>query len=140
MPVLLVFRKLSPMLMSTKLFPTFSSFRFSVSDLCCDLWFTWTWILCRAIDMGLFACLYMLTYNYSTICWRCLFYSIAYFWLLCQKSGVPRCVGLHLICVFSSIALINLSVFMPIICGFLLVKLYQLEIRDGDIWGSSFIV
>ena len=61
--------------------------------LCWGLWSIWNWVLCIVIAMDLFAFFYMLIFNYaSTICWIYFLFSIWYFLLLCQKSGIHRCV------------------------------------------------
>jgi hypothetical protein len=53
------------------------------------------------------------------------FFFIVWFWLLCQKSCVHRCVGFFW--VFVSIPLI---ICMSIPCGFYCYSLLQIEIRD----------
>ena len=49
--------------------------RFSVSSFMLRSLSTWTWVLCKAIDMDLFAFFYRLTSSYaSTICQRHMFF------------------------------------------------------------------
>lgn len=61
-----IFRKWSFVPIHSKLLPTFSFMMFNVTGS------TWTWILCMATDMDLFAIFYMFASSYdSTICWRC---------------------------------------------------------------------
>jgi hypothetical protein len=55
-----LFRKLSPVLMGSRLLPTFL-LELMYLGLLCFIWFTWTWVLCKVIDMDLFAFLYMQT-------------------------------------------------------------------------------
>jgi hypothetical protein len=55
--------------------------------LCWGIWPTWTWDLCRVINMHLFAFFYMQTSSHtSTFCWSCFHFSIVYFWFICQIS------------------------------------------------------
>ena len=93
-----LFRKLSLVSMSSRLFPTFSSM-----VLYWGLRFTWIWVLCRMIDMDPFAFFYMPTFSYaSTFYWRWVFFPL-YNFGLCQKSSVHRCVDLLLDLCFGSI-------------------------------------
>jgi hypothetical protein len=67
-----LFRKLFPEPMHSRLFPTFSYIRVSVSGFVLRFWATWTWVLCQAINMNLFSFFYMqISSETSTICWRC---------------------------------------------------------------------
>ena len=53
-----IFRTKALLSMHLRLLPTFSSVWLA---LCWGLWFIWTWVLCRVIDMDLFAILIHLT-------------------------------------------------------------------------------
>lgn len=64
---------------------------------CWGLWSTWTWFLCRVIVMDLLEFSYMQTSSKISItCWRFIPFFFAWFWLLCHKPTVHRCLGLFL--------------------------------------------
>ena len=107
-------------------------------DLCWGLWSIWTWVLCIVLDMDLFAFFYMLISSYaSTICWRC-FLSLLYNFSFFVKNQIFIGVWIN---IFYLIPLIHLSVFMPIPdCFHYYSSIVELEIRDGDAFGSSFHV
>lgn len=54
-----IFRKLSPVTVSSRLFLSFFSVSFSVSGLMLMSLIHWTWVLCRVISMDLFAIFYI---------------------------------------------------------------------------------
>ena len=58
-----LFRKLSPVLMSSGLLPTFFLLDLVYLVLSWGLWSTWTWVLCRVIDMDLFPFFYIETFS-----------------------------------------------------------------------------
>jgi hypothetical protein len=67
--------------------------------LCWGPWSTWTWDLCRVINMDPFAFFYMQTVSrWAFVLLKMLSLPphIVWLWLLCQKSSVHRCVGLFL--------------------------------------------
>ena len=126
--------------MSSRLFPTFSSIKFSASGL----------MLRSLIYLNLSfvqpdkyrSIFYILSASQiSTIYLKCFlfFFSIVYFWLLCKRSSVHKCVALFLCLQFYSID--QLSVSVPTPCSFYhCCSVVQLEVRDGDSFRSSFIV
>ena len=80
--------------------------------LCWGLWSIWTCVLCIAIDLDLISFFYMLIYSYaSTIFKICFIFSISCFFV---KNQVFLIVLID-ICVFDSVSLILLSIFMPIL-------------------------
>ena len=87
-----IFRKWSPVPIQSKLLPTFSSIRFSVTKFMLSslIYLEWSFLhdgrhesICNLLRVHI-------QYT-NTFCWKC-FFSIAPFWLLCQKSDVHRCV------------------------------------------------
>jgi hypothetical protein len=74
---------------------------------------TWTWVLCRVIDMDSFEFFHKQTSNWtSTICWQCFPFSSMHLWFL-YKEFVSVCICIY-IWVFNLILLTNESDFMPI--------------------------
>ena len=80
--------------MCSRLFPTFSSIRFSVSG------FMWRSLihldlsLVQRDRMDQFAFFCILTSSWtSTSCWKGYLFSTGCFWLLCRSSSDHRCVG-----------------------------------------------
>jgi hypothetical protein len=84
----------------------FSCCSFKVSGCILRFLSTFSWYLCRVKDRDLVSVFYMKISSFpSTICWRgCLFF-IAYFGLLCQKSGECSSANLCLGCLFFSVGL-----------------------------------
>ena len=94
-----LFRKIPPVSMSSRLFLTFFSIRldFMCLVLCLGRSSTWTWALCTVSNMSLYLFLSVQTASYKTTTYiRCFLFSIVYFWFLCQRSSVHRCVVLFL--------------------------------------------
>ena len=126
-------RKLSPVSMRARLLLTFSSISFSAFG----------FMLRSLIHLDL-SCVQGDRYGSICISSTCrhpvrpapfvedaFFFSIVYFWLLYQKTGIHRCVDLCLSLWFD-----QPGCFMPIPCSFChYSSLVKLEIRDG-----SFIV
>ena len=74
-----LFRTLSPVPMSLRLSPTFSSTRFSVPHFMLRFWSTWSWVLWRGISMKPFGFFYIQPSSLtSIICWRCFLLSCVY--------------------------------------------------------------
>ena len=128
-----------PVPVSSRLFSTFSSIRFTVSGFILRSLIHLELSCMQGDNMGLFGFFYMQTSSLtSTICFRCCLISCVYFWPLYQKSG-SKGVQIY-IRVFNLIPLTNVSAFVPIQCCFYYYSLVvQLEIRDSDISRSSFI-
>jgi hypothetical protein len=124
----------------SRLLPTFSSIRFSVSSFMLRCLNHLDLILHRVINMYLFLFFYMQTFSLtSIICWRCFLFSIVYFWLLYQKSGVHMCFFMS-----ASSVWFHWSMFL-ILCQYHVFFYYyssivQLEIGGGNISSSSFII
>jgi hypothetical protein len=122
--------------MSSRLFPTFSSVRFSVSG----------FMLRSLIHLDLSFVQGDKYFHFSTyrqpvrpapFIEDVFFFSLVYFW--CQRSS--NCKYVVLLWVFNSISLINMSVSVPILCNFYhYCSVVNLEVRDGDSPSSSFIV
>ena len=81
--------------------------------LCWGPWSTWTWTLCKVINMDLFSFSYLQTASWtSTIYWRCFLFSLTVVFGFFVKDQVFISVWFYF-CVFVSIPLINLSVSIP---------------------------
>ena len=72
--------------------------------LCWGPWSTWTWALCKMINLDVFSFFYIQTASWtSTIYWRWCLCPIVWFLLVCWRSSVHKGVGLFLGLQFYSI-------------------------------------
>jgi hypothetical protein len=92
-----LFSKLSPVPMSSRIFPTSCSIDSVYLVLCWNLWYTWTWVLCMVINVDAFACLLTCRHQVilATICWRCCPFSIVWVYRLWEKIRVCRFVDVE---------------------------------------------
>jgi hypothetical protein len=138
--IVVLFTKLSSVLMYSRLSPTFCSVRFSVSGFCevyvevfdsVELEFCTGW--------NIWVCVHYSTYWHlgrpAPFIEDAFFLHISGF---CIKHHVSIGVWIY---VFNSIPLINMSAFMPVPCSFHYYNsVVQIEIRDCYTTISSFIV
>ena len=128
-------KKLALLPMCSRLFSTFLSCLIYLV-LCWGLWSTWTWVLCRVIDMDLFTFFYMRHPVIPGPFVEDVFFSPLY----SCGSFVENQVsigGWIYVWVFYSVLFIHLSVFIPIpSCLYCNRSVVKLGIRDGDTSGS----
>ena len=103
------------------------------------LWSTWTWVLCRLVDLDLFAFFYIQKPSYPAP-----FVEDAFFFHCVVLVSLLKIKCPYMwICfwIFNSISLISLTIFktMPRSFSYYL-SVVQFEIKDGDTSRSSFIV
>ena len=133
--------KQPPVSVHSRLFPTFSSIRFNVSV----FMFMSLIHLDLSFVLGDRGWVYLLSSACRHPVRPALFIEVTFFFPLCVfvifiKNQVSLSVWIY-VWVFNLILLINVSVFMLIVCSFYYYSsVGQPEIRDGDTSGNSIIV
>ena len=126
-------KKLSPVPMHSRVFPTFSTITLSVFSFMWGPWSNCTWILCRVINMNLLAHLYMEISRYHHTLLEMIF-------LPCMNFGFfvkIKCLPVYGL-ISGSLIQLSWSPYTNTVQ--FLSLLLQLEIRGGDSSRRSFIV
>jgi hypothetical protein len=127
-----LFRKISPVLMNSSLFFTFSSSRFRVSGF---MWMSLIHLCLNFVQGHKNGLIHILPHANSLFnhhhLLKIMSFSTGWFWLLCQRSGDHGCVG-------SSLGLQFYAIDLPIcLCTntmlfYLYCSVVELEVSDGD--------
>jgi hypothetical protein len=122
-----------------RLFPTFSSIRFSVSGFMLKFLIHLELCFVEVINMGLFSFFYIQPVRPLPFTDDAFFIPLCIFGVF-VKDQVTVSVWFYF-WVFNSIAMINLSVSVQILCScYHYCSVVKLEVRDGDSSKCSFIV
>lgn len=79
--------------MCSRIFPTFSSIRFSGTGFMFRSLINLDWSFVQDMDLFSFFCILSPSYT-SNICWRYFVLPVVQFWILCKQSVLHRCVDL----------------------------------------------